>query len=46
MIAAASEKELQEVTVEVDGFDLRWEALDEDISVPGIVSGRFELPQN
>jgi hypothetical protein len=23
---------------------LRWEELDEDVTVPGIVAGRFELP--
>lgn len=43
-LAAASEDQLAEVTVEVDGFALRWETLDEDITVPGIVAGRFELP--
>jgi hypothetical protein len=31
--------------VEVNGFALRWEELDEDITVPGILAGRFELPQ-
>jgi len=29
----------------VNGFALRWEELDEDITVPGILAGRFELPQ-
>ncbi len=43
-LKAASEKELSEVEVEVNGFALRWENLDEDISVPGIVAGQFELP--
>jgi hypothetical protein len=28
----------------VNGFALRWEELDEDITVPGILAGRFELP--
>jgi hypothetical protein len=32
------------VEVEVNGFALRWEELDEDITVPGILAGRFELP--
>jgi hypothetical protein len=40
----ASDPELKKVKVEVNGFALRWEALDEDITVPGIVAGRFELP--
>ena len=26
------------------GFALRWETLDEDITVPGVVAGNFELP--
>ena len=43
-LAAASDAELQTVTLEVDGYALRWESLDEDITVPGIVEGRFELP--
>lgn len=40
----ASDTELQEVSLEVNGYALRWEQLDEDITVPGIVAGRFELP--
>lgn len=44
-LAAATDEQLKEVRVEVAGYALRWEALDEDITVPGIVAGRFELPQ-
>lgn len=44
-LAAASEEQLKEVQIEVDGYALRWETLDEDITVPGIVAGQFELPQ-
>ena len=40
----ASEVELAEVRLEVDGTALRWESLDEDISVEGVVAGRFQLP--
>ena len=40
----ASDKLLSKVKVEVNGYALRWEELDEDITVPGVVSGRFELP--
>ncbi len=29
----------------VNGYALRWVHLDEDITVPGVVAGRFELPQ-
>jgi hypothetical protein len=40
----ASPEQLQEVTLELNGYALRWEMLDEDITVPGIVAGRFQLP--
>lgn len=40
----ATDEQLAGVQVEVDGYALRWEDLDEDITVPGIVAGRFELP--
>lgn len=43
-LKSASDEALQEVCVEVSGFALRWESLDEDITVPGILAGRFELP--
>ena len=44
-LAAASNEQLKQVAIEVNGFALRWEELDEDITVPGILAGRFELPQ-
>lgn len=44
ILAAASEEQLTKVTLELDGYALRWEELDEDITVPGIVAGRFQLP--
>ncbi len=37
----ATDEQLKEVTVRLDGFALRWDELDEDITVPGIVAGRF-----
>ncbi len=40
----ASPEQLQKVTLELDGYALRWQELDEDITVPGIVAGRFQLP--
>ena len=43
-LAGASEDQLKKVEIEVNGFALRWEDLDEDITVPGILAGRFELP--
>ena len=43
-LKAASAEQLKGVKVELDGFALRWEELDEDITVPGVVAGRFQLP--
>lgn len=43
-LRSAKTEELQEVSLELDGFALRWEQLDEDITVPGVVAGRFQLP--
>jgi hypothetical protein len=40
----ATAEQLRSVRLELDGYALRWEELDEDITVPGIVSGRFQLP--
>jgi len=39
----ASEAQLQKVTLRLNGYALRWEELDEDITVPGVVAGHFEL---
>jgi hypothetical protein len=44
LLRSASNEQLQKVTLELDGFALRWEELDEDITVPGVVAGRFQLP--
>jgi hypothetical protein len=46
LLATASEEKLKEVTVRLNGYALRWESLDEDITVPGIVAGNFQLPYN
>jgi hypothetical protein len=40
----ATTNQLQQVQLRLDGYALRWEELDEDISIPGIVAGHFELP--
>ncbi len=40
----ATDEQLKEVTLRLDGYALRWESLDEDITVPGIVAGNFQLP--
>lgn len=43
-LKAASSAELAGVELAVGGRALRWEGLDEDITVAGIVQGRFQLP--
>ena len=40
----ASDEQLAAVTLQVSGAALRWEEIDEDITVRGIVEGRFQLP--
>lgn len=40
----ATNEQLKEVKIRLNGHALRWEALDEDITVPGIVAGNFQLP--
>ncbi|MGZ8256827.1 MAG: DUF2442 domain-containing protein [Gallionella sp.] len=40
----ASDAQLQKVSLRVNGTALRWEELDEDISVAGIANGYFQLP--
>lgn len=40
----ASDEQLAAVTLRVSGAALRWEEIDEDITVRGIVEGRFQLP--
>ena len=43
-LRGASDEQLRHVRIEVQGYALRWEELDEDITVPGVVAGRFQLP--
>jgi len=43
ILRAATDEQLQHVTLELDGYALRWEELDEDLTVPGVVAGRFQL---
>lgn len=44
ILKEASDEQLRDVSLRLDGYALRWEALDEDITVPGIVAGHFQLP--
>lgn len=44
LLKNASEKDLAEVELRLNGYALRWEKLDEDLTVAGIVAGNFQLP--
>jgi len=44
ILKEASTTELKEASLRLNGFALRWENLDEDITVPGVVAGNFQLP--
>ena len=44
ILSQASKDQLKKVRVELDGYALRWEELDEDLTVPGVVAGKFQLP--
>jgi hypothetical protein len=46
ILSSATNEQLAKVHLELNGYALRWEELDEDITVPGIVAGRFQLPPN
>ena len=43
ILKAATDEQLKDVQIRLNGYALRWEELDEDITVPGIVAGNFEL---
>ena len=44
LLRPASVEQLQAVKLELNGAALRWEELDEDLTVSGIVAGKFQLP--
>lgn len=44
LLADATEDQLSQVKLRASGTALRWENLDEDLTVNGIVEGRFQLP--
>ncbi len=44
ILKGASEESLKKVEIRLDGSALRWEELDEDITVMGIMLGNFQLP--
>ena len=43
-LALATDEQLAEVTLRLGGAALRWELLDEDITVTGAALGRFQAP--
>jgi hypothetical protein len=45
ILAKATDGQLREVSVRLDGYALRWESLDEDITVLGIVAGCFQVAE-
>jgi hypothetical protein len=44
LLSNATNSQLKDVTLRLNGFALRWEELDEDITVPGVIAGNFQLP--
>ena len=44
LLADASTDDLAKLELCLNGAALRWEELDEDITVRGIIEGRFQLP--
>ena len=43
-LAAATDQQLDEVELRLGGAALRWDALDEDITVTGAALGKFQAP--
>jgi hypothetical protein len=44
ILAEATDDQLKEVTLRLNGHALRWENLDEDLTIRGIIAGNFQLP--
>ncbi len=44
LLSQATDEQLTKVRLRLNGFALRWKELDEDITVPGIIAGNFQLP--
>jgi hypothetical protein len=41
-LSRATDEQLQKVKLRLNGYALRWEELDEDITVRGILEGKFQ----
>ncbi len=44
ILSKATDEQLKEVTLRLNGHALRWENLDEDLTIRGIIAGNFQLP--
>ncbi len=44
LLSTATNEQLKGVQLELNGSALRWEELNEDLTVAGVVAGRFQLP--
>ena len=44
LLKQATQEQLSKVTLRLNGAALRWDELDEDLTVQGILEGRFQLP--
>jgi hypothetical protein len=44
ILNGATDQQLHAVSFELNGYALRWEALDEDLTVAGVVAGHFQSP--
>lgn len=42
IFSQASDEALQQVQLRLDGYALRWEELGEDLTIQGIIEGRFQ----
>jgi hypothetical protein len=45
LLREATDRQLRGVELRLGGTALRWDELDEDLTVAGVVAGRFQLPQ-
>lgn len=43
-LSEATNEQLQNVKLRLNGYALRWDELDEDITVRGVFEGRFQRP--
>lgn len=44
ILSKATDDQLKEVRLRLNGHALRWDNLDEDLTVRGIIAGNFQLP--